>query len=173
VPAVWLRFRAELRRRWRAWLGLGLLLGFSAGIVAAIAVGARRTETVVARFQREFAGYDAYVSNFPDPGVALIDPARIEALPMVASSARGGVIAAQATFLALVAVVLGLPLGIVTDRTAWSVYADRSGFISVARVPAVAVLLLGMLAVLVAEVCAAIPARAAARTRPAQLLRSE
>ncbi len=88
MPAVWLRVGAELRQRWRAWVGLGLLLGFSVGVVAAVAAGARRTSTAESRFHRELAGYDAYVENYPDPGVAIIDPAKIETLPMVASSAR-------------------------------------------------------------------------------------
>jgi ABC-type lipoprotein release transport system permease subunit len=88
MPAVWLRARAELRRRWRAWIGLGLLLGFSVGVVAAVAVGARRTSTAVPRFHRELAGWDAYVENNSDAGIATFDPADIEALPMVVSSAR-------------------------------------------------------------------------------------
>ncbi len=88
MAAVWLRFRAELRRRWRAWIGLAVLLGVAAGVVAAVAVGARRTSTVVDRFHRELAGYDAYVENYPDPGVPGIDPAQIEALPLVTSSVR-------------------------------------------------------------------------------------
>jgi hypothetical protein len=40
-------------------------------------------------------------------------------------------------------------------------------------VPAVAVLLVGALALVVAELCAAVPAAVASRTRPAQLLRAE
>ena len=63
MPAVWLRFRADLRQRWRAWVGLALLLGFSVGVVAAVAAGARRTSTAESRFHRELAGYDAYVEN--------------------------------------------------------------------------------------------------------------
>ncbi len=88
MPAVWLRFRAELRQRWRAWVGLGVLLGLSIGVVAAIVVGARRTNTVATRFHRDFAGYDVFVENVADPGLATFDPADIEALPTVASSAR-------------------------------------------------------------------------------------
>jgi hypothetical protein len=91
----------------------------------------------------------------------------------IGRSQLGGVIAAQATFLAVLAVVVGLPLGIAAGRIAWSVYAHRSGFISVVRVPLLGVLLLGGLAIVAAELCAAIPAHIASRTRPAQLLRSE
>jgi ABC-type antimicrobial peptide transport system permease subunit len=85
----------------------------------------------------------------------------------------GAIVAAQAAFLALVALAIGLPLGIVAGRVAWSLYADNSGFISVVRVPLLALLTVGLLTVLVAELCAAVPARVAARTRPATLLRTE
>ena len=37
-------FRAELRRRWRAWLALALIVGAFAGVVEAAAAGARRTD---------------------------------------------------------------------------------------------------------------------------------
>src|SRR5262249_7674977 len=85
---VWYRFRAELRRRWRAWVGLGLLLGFAVGVVAAVVAAGRRAETSADRFHTAYAGFDAYVSNYPDPFTAVYPPAEIERLPMVASSAR-------------------------------------------------------------------------------------
>jgi hypothetical protein len=83
------------------------------------------------------------------------------------------VILSQATFLVLLAVAVGVPLGIALGRTAWSVYAQHSGFISVVRVPVFAVLFVGLIAIVVAELCATVPAHIAARTRPAQLLRAE
>jgi hypothetical protein len=45
VAAVWALARARLRGRWRALLGLTLLVGVAAGAVMTAAVGARRTET--------------------------------------------------------------------------------------------------------------------------------
>lgn len=51
MRAVRLRARAELRRRWRAWLGLALLIGLVGGLVTALAAGARRTETAYERLQ--------------------------------------------------------------------------------------------------------------------------
>jgi ABC-type antimicrobial peptide transport system permease subunit len=91
----------------------------------------------------------------------------------VRRSQLGGVIAVQASFLVLVAVCVGVPLGVLLGRVAWTEYAERSGFVSVVRVPALAILLVISLAVVAAELCAALPARAAARTRPATLLRAE
>ena len=44
LAAGWMFFRAELRRRWRAWLALALIVGAFAGTVEAAAAGARRTD---------------------------------------------------------------------------------------------------------------------------------
>ena len=40
MAAVWLRLRAELRSRWRAWLALALLIGMFGGAVVAAAARA-------------------------------------------------------------------------------------------------------------------------------------
>lgn len=50
MAAIWMRFRAELRSRWRSWLALSLLVGLFGGAVVAAAAGARRTDSVVDRF---------------------------------------------------------------------------------------------------------------------------
>jgi hypothetical protein len=50
VSAVWLRLRADARRRWRAWLGVVVLVGLFGGIVTAAAAGARRTDDAYSRF---------------------------------------------------------------------------------------------------------------------------
>jgi hypothetical protein len=68
MTAVWYRFRAELRSRWRAWLGLGLLVGLAAGAVMALAAGARRTDSAYARFLDRHDAYDAMVFDFGQPG---------------------------------------------------------------------------------------------------------
>jgi hypothetical protein len=88
VSAVWMRLRSELRTRWRAWLGLALLIGLAGSAAAAAAAGARRTETAYPRFVQAQNGYDLITGGFPgriDPGRAL---ARMEALPEVAQWAR-------------------------------------------------------------------------------------
>jgi ABC-type antimicrobial peptide transport system permease subunit len=46
---VWLTLRADLRRKWRAMLGLALLLGLISGVVLTAAAGAQRTSTAYPR----------------------------------------------------------------------------------------------------------------------------
>jgi hypothetical protein len=90
MTAVWYRFRAELRLRWRAWLGLGLLVGRAAGAVMALAAGARRTDSAYARFLETHNAYDVMVFDFSvpgSPGVGGFD--KIRALPSVEDSAAG------------------------------------------------------------------------------------
>jgi hypothetical protein len=90
MTAVWYRFRAELRSRWWAWLGLGLLVGLAAGAVMALAAGARRTDSAYARFLDTHDAYDAMVFDFGQPGspgVGGFD--KVMALPSVEDSAEG------------------------------------------------------------------------------------
>jgi putative ABC transport system permease protein len=92
VTAVWYRFRAELRSRWRAWLGLGLLVGLVAGAVMALAAGARRTDTAYARFLEAQNAYDVIVFDYEHRGSAIRgvgDFDEVAALPLVEDSAEG------------------------------------------------------------------------------------
>jgi putative ABC transport system permease protein len=86
--AVWLRFRAELRTRWRAWVGLGLLTGLAAGAVLALVAGGRRTDSAYSRFIDGQAASDFVVVNYPGDGTTIFDFAELAALPMVADSER-------------------------------------------------------------------------------------
>ena len=88
MGAVALRARAELRSRMRAWVGLAALVGLVAGLVIAAAAGARRTDSAYARFLDRQRAADVFLDNYPDPGVATVDPAAVERLPEVASSGR-------------------------------------------------------------------------------------
>jgi ABC-type lipoprotein release transport system permease subunit len=49
MAAVLARVQAELRTRWRSWVGLMLLLGLAGGVVMALVAGARRTDTAFDR----------------------------------------------------------------------------------------------------------------------------
>jgi hypothetical protein len=100
------------------------------------------------------------------------DMAALRAFGMRRNDVRR-VVGAQAGFLAGVALLLGVPIGVLVGRTLWTLYAERSGFISVVEVPALALLVVGVLTLVIAELCAAIPAQFAARVRPAVTLRSE
>ena len=55
MGALGLTLRAGLRLRWRALLGLALLLGLIGGITLTAAAGARRTETAYPRFRGRLA----------------------------------------------------------------------------------------------------------------------
>jgi hypothetical protein len=79
----------------------------------------------------------------------------------------------QATTLALLALALGLPLGVAAGRWAWLAVARGLETPAGPVVPALAVLALVPAALALANATAAPPARAAARTRPAVVLRSE
>ena len=85
----------------------------------------------------------------------------------------GATVAVQATTFATVALLVGVPLGVAAGRTVWRVVAES---ISSAAAPATPMAMLGLIALatlLAANLIAALPARAAARTRPATVLRSE
>jgi hypothetical protein len=81
-------------------------------------------------------------------------------------------VAWQATAIAATGLVIGLPLGVAAGRWAWTVLAR--GF-AIEPVPVIPLLvLLSVPAVLIlANVVAAVPARAAAGTQAAVVLRTE
>jgi hypothetical protein len=82
-------------------------------------------------------------------------------------------IAWQATTLAVVGLVFGIPLGLFVGRSVWRVVADGLGVSTTATIPVLTVLVLVPAAILLANFLAALSGRSAARTRPAVVLRSE
>jgi putative ABC transport system permease protein len=84
VAAIWLRLRAEVRSRWRAWLAVGLIIGLAGGAVMAAAAGARRTDTAYARFLRATDAPDVSMPIFPWLPIARYDVNRVAAIPQVA-----------------------------------------------------------------------------------------
>jgi ABC-type antimicrobial peptide transport system permease subunit len=83
------------------------------------------------------------------------------------------VVAWQATTIALVAVAIGIPLGIAGGRWAWTIFADELGIVPEPVFPLVQILLVVPAAILVANLIAAVPATLAARTPVAVVLRTE
>ncbi|HEY3239355.1 MAG TPA: ABC transporter permease, partial [Acidimicrobiia bacterium] len=79
----------------------------------------------------------------------------------------------QAAIIAMVAGVVGLPVGIVLGRLAWTALADRLGTTAGPVVPVTALAALVAGTLLVALAVAETPARHAARVRPALVLRAE
>jgi hypothetical protein len=79
----------------------------------------------------------------------------------------------QTTTVAVVGLVVGLPLGIAAGRLGWELFAGYIGFVAVPIVVAWGLVALAAGTIAVANLIAAGPAIAAARTRPAVLLRAE
>ena len=79
----------------------------------------------------------------------------------------------QATTVALVGIVIGIPLGIIAGRATWHVFAAHLGVVPVSIVPVglVAALVVGVL--VVANLLALGPAVVAARSKPGRLLRAQ
>jgi ABC-type antimicrobial peptide transport system permease subunit len=82
-------------------------------------------------------------------------------------------VAWEASAFAAVALLIGLPLGVVAGRWAWSVFASTAGVSTAATVPIATVLLIIPATLLAANLIAAAPGWEAARLRPALVLRTE
>lgn len=85
----------------------------------------------------------------------------------------GTTVAWQATTFAMLALVMGIPVGVALGRTAWQLLMDSLGATATASVPFVALLGVAFGTVVMAVLIAALPARSAARTQPAEILHSE
>jgi ABC-type lipoprotein release transport system permease subunit len=84
-----------------------------------------------------------------------------------------GVVVTQASVLAAVGLAFGVPLGVALGRTLWRVAADFTPLQYVPPLAFWALLLVGPLALLVANLMAAWPGHRAARLRIGQVLRAE
>ena len=88
MAAGWFFFRTELRRRWRAWLAVALLVAAFAGTVQAAAAGARRTD---AAYPSLVAWSDApdvlLYSTGASAGFGAFSPGEAARLPQVVQSA--------------------------------------------------------------------------------------
>ena len=110
LAAGWMFFRAELRRRWRAWLALALIVGAFAGTVEAAAAGARRTDAAYPSLLAWSDAPDLLVFSFSGASQTFgrFSPQAVEAVPqarqaailagyLVASPAAAQVIAPEST----------------------------------------------------------------------------
>ena len=79
----------------------------------------------------------------------------------------------QALSLAGVALLIGVPLGLLAGRWAWELFASSAGLAPAASIPVALVLLTVPVTAVAAALIAAWPGRAAARIRPATVLRAE
>ena len=82
-------------------------------------------------------------------------------------------IAWQATIVASVALVIGVPLGAIAGRSTWTLVTDRFGLPPDAVVPGARLVLLVVAAVVATNAVAVVPGLLATRTAPATTLRAE
>jgi len=79
----------------------------------------------------------------------------------------------QSSIIVAVGLVVGVPLGIVLGRWLWILFADRLPVVAQPAVPALALAAVAAGLLVLANLVAAVPARAAGRTPVAAILRSE
>jgi ABC-type antimicrobial peptide transport system permease subunit len=82
-------------------------------------------------------------------------------------------IAWQASVAVGIGCVVGIPLGIVLGRFLWDLFVHQINAVPDPTIPTWSIVLIGVGAVILANLVAAVPGRIAARTPTAQLLRSE
>jgi hypothetical protein len=100
------------------------------------------------------------------------DLAILKTLGFVRQQVRG-TLTWQATTVAAVALLIGLPTGIAAGRWGWRIFAGQLGVLPDPVVPSLTIFIAVPVALFLANMVAALPGRAAARTQPAPLLRSE
>jgi len=89
---------------------------------------------------------------------------------------RGQVVSSvgwHATTIAVVALVVGLPLGMVAGRLAWRAVSTSLGVATVQSLPLLSVAATAALVLIVANIAAFAPGVSAARMRPSSTLRAE
>jgi hypothetical protein len=84
-----------------------------------------------------------------------------------------GAVAWQSSVAAVVGIVVGLPLGVALGRSLWLLFARQIYAVPDPSVPGLALILVALGTLLLANLAAAMPGRSAARTAPALALRSE
>jgi hypothetical protein len=82
-------------------------------------------------------------------------------------------VAWQSTTFVAVSSAIGLGAGVLGARWLWTRYAESLGILPAPRVPALIVLGIVPAGIVIANALALLPARSAARTRPAMILRTE
>jgi hypothetical protein len=98
--------------------------------------------------------------------------ALLKALGMTRGQVRA-IVAWQTSIILTVAAIIGGPLGVAVGRWAWVSFANSLGVLPVTDIPLLALLLGFAVLLLAGNLLAAGPARIAARTSPAAILRAE
>jgi hypothetical protein len=82
-------------------------------------------------------------------------------------------VAVQATVVGLVGILVGIPVGIALGRWLWDLFARQIYAVPEPTVPGVTLVLVGVAVLVLVNVVAVLPGRAAARTPAALVLRAE
>jgi predicted lysophospholipase L1 biosynthesis ABC-type transport system permease subunit len=82
-------------------------------------------------------------------------------------------VAWQATTIAAIALLVGLPAGVAGGRWAWRYLATQLGVLPEPAVPLITIIITIPAALVLANLIATAPGQAAARTQPATILRTE
>jgi hypothetical protein len=82
-------------------------------------------------------------------------------------------VAWEASVVAFIGVVIGVPVGIIVGRWVWTLFARDIYAVPAPTVPVLQIVVVGMAAFVLANVVAALPGRTAARTPTALVLRAE
>ncbi|MGO9964765.1 MAG: FtsX-like permease family protein [Acidimicrobiales bacterium] len=82
-------------------------------------------------------------------------------------------VACQATVTSVIGIVVGLPIGVAIGRQLWTLFAHQLNAVPDPTVPVVSVCLVGLGALVFANVVAALPGRSAAHTPTGLVLRAE
>ena len=114
-----MRVRGELRTRWKATLGLALVIALAGGIVLTALAGASRTQSAYPRFERATNGGQGGIASDPGHffGFASVDFDKAAAMPEVVDSAR------FEFFIAFVRTPSGLELTPFADRNPLVLFA--------------------------------------------------
>jgi putative ABC transport system permease protein len=82
-------------------------------------------------------------------------------------------VSAQATTLVTIALLAGVPVGLVVGRWTWSRFADDLGVVAGVVIPGAALLVVVVTVLVIGNLAAVLPARSAARTPAGVVLRTE
>ena len=100
------------------------------------------------------------------------DLATLRALGMTRGGARS-ILAMQGTAVALIGLTVGIPLGVAVGRNGWRLITSRVPLSFVGPIALVSILVLVPAALAIVNLLAVWPGHAAARLRPAEVLRAE
>lgn len=173
MSAVWFRACAEMRARWRASLALAGVIGLAGGLVLGAATGARRQDSTFPLFRVAQNTAQLGIANSGQVfGFANVNFDYARRLPQVVDTAPFQAFLGFTT-LVLLALIVGIPLGVAAGRWSWTTFSNQLGYVPEPVVRLLPIILTIPAALLLGNLIAALPARAAARTRPALVLRAE